>query len=135
MMVPAPGLFSIITDAPRSFAISCARVRAITSVPPPGAKGTTILTIRSGYTAKAASFESADSNANATSADKATVGLEIQGNDMRRPLRAEVLKQESQIGGSDHPRHNGNLSQHHGEPPAHRQRARKHDGKFDERRE
>src|SRR5260370_1230837 len=36
MMVPAPGLFSIMTDAPRSFAISCASLRAIKSVPPPG---------------------------------------------------------------------------------------------------
>ena len=43
MMVPAPGLFSMITDPPRSFAISCANARAITSVPPPGANGTTIL--------------------------------------------------------------------------------------------
>src|SRR5882672_7600192 len=70
MMVPAPGLFSMITVAPRSLAISCARVRAITSVPPPGAKGTTILTILSGYPAKALSAQNADSK-NAASANRA----------------------------------------------------------------
>jgi hypothetical protein len=67
-----------MTAAPRSFAISCASVRAITSVPPPGAKGTTILTILSGYKAMAWSFEAADSNASATSAGKMTDTLEIQ---------------------------------------------------------
>src|SRR5258708_3841524 len=61
-MVPAPGLFSIMTVAPRSFAISCASVRAITSVPPPGANGTTILTILSGYNAEASSGENAVSD-------------------------------------------------------------------------
>src|SRR6267142_5549842 len=70
MVVPAPGLFSMITVAPRPLAISCARVRAITSVPPPGAKGTTILTILSGYPAKALSAQNADSK-NAASANRA----------------------------------------------------------------
>ena len=78
MMVPAPGLFSIMTDAPRSFAISCASVRAITSVPPPGAKGTTILTIRSGYAAKALSLVSTDCGTQAASANMMNRVLEIQ---------------------------------------------------------
>src|SRR5262245_48670780 len=55
MMVPAPGLFSIMVLLPRSFAISCASARAITSVPPPGANGTTILMMRSGKAARAGS--------------------------------------------------------------------------------
>ena len=41
MMVPAPGRLSTITFWPRSFDISSARMRAMVSVPPPGAKGTT----------------------------------------------------------------------------------------------
>src|SRR3978361_855238 len=76
-MVPAPGLFSMMTDAPRSFAISCASVRAITSVPPPGAKGTTILTIRSGYDARAGPAEMAAGN-NAATANN-SVALKFRG--------------------------------------------------------
>jgi len=68
MMVPAPGLFSTMTDARRSLAISCASVRAITSVPPPGANGTTIRITLSGYRADAFSLESAGISANTTSA-------------------------------------------------------------------
>jgi len=73
MMVPAPGLFSIMTVAPRSFAISCASVRAITSVPPPGANGTTILTILSGYNAEASSGENAVSDNTASASRKGAV--------------------------------------------------------------
>ena len=43
MMVPAPGRFSTMTVPPSCLAISCASVREMMSVPPPGAKGTTIL--------------------------------------------------------------------------------------------
>src|ERR1700753_2439349 len=68
MMGPAPGLLSIMPVAPRSFAISCASVRAITSVPPPGANGTTILTTWSGYKAHAVPFTAGSSSANAASA-------------------------------------------------------------------
>src|SRR5258708_39381194 len=69
MMVPAPGLFSMMMVAPRSFAIACARVRAITWVPPPGAKGTTILMVLSGYRAKASLTGSAEISAHAASAN------------------------------------------------------------------
>src|ERR1700676_5398779 len=62
MMVPAPGLFSMITETPKSLAISCANVRATTSVPPPGAKGTTIRMARSGYKAFASPVANAASN-------------------------------------------------------------------------
>src|SRR3977135_594929 len=73
MMVTAPGLFSIMTVAPRSFAIPCASVRAITSVPPPGANGTTILTILSGYNAEGSSGENAVSNNTASANRKGAV--------------------------------------------------------------
>src|SRR2546425_674735 len=51
MIVPAPGLLSTMTGWPRSLAISAPSVRAIRSVPPPGAKGTTR---RTGFSGKAA---------------------------------------------------------------------------------
>src|SRR3954452_24798261 len=54
--------------APRFFAISCASVRAITSVPPPGAKGTTMRMVFSGYAAKTGSTGNADSGAPAANA-------------------------------------------------------------------
>src|ERR1700753_1703494 len=71
-MVPAPGFFSTMTVKPRSFAMSCASVRATTSVPPPGAKGTTSRTILSGYRAIAASVEitAIDNAANASSKER-----------------------------------------------------------------
>jgi hypothetical protein len=48
MMVAAPGRLSMTTDWPRSSVILFARIRAITSEPPPGGYGTISLTGRSG---------------------------------------------------------------------------------------
>src|SRR5258706_1861432 len=92
MMVPAPGLFSIMTVAARSMAISCASVRAITSVPPPGANGTTIFTILSGYPAKARFTESAAGN-NAASANRrdAVFILIVRSKSMGDRLRLEFF--------------------------------------------
>src|SRR5665647_1352348 len=88
MMVPAPGLFSMTMVAPRSLAISCASVRAMTSVPPPGANGTTILTILSGYKAEAGSAENAASN-NAASANRTDMVFVVGSNGMCIRLRLE----------------------------------------------
>jgi hypothetical protein len=48
MMLEPPGLLSTMTGTPRSTVIFSAMRRVITSEPPPGANGTTILMLRVG---------------------------------------------------------------------------------------
>src|SRR5438093_9284872 len=120
-MVPAPGLFSMMMPAPRSFAISCASTRAMASVPPPGAKGTMILMTRSGYPAKAGVPESN------------MVAASTNSTARRFPLCRACMVQSHQMSGStlDHPRHNWNSPQQPCDRPAQRQRGEKDNGKLD----
>jgi len=68
--------------------LSCASVRATTSVPPPGGNGTTILMIRSGYPANARVVQAADSSANAASANKTFV-LRFRRSDILNAITRE----------------------------------------------
>src|SRR5690606_12028348 len=54
ILPPAPGLFSTTIGWPRSLASDSPSVRAITSIAPPGGKGTIQVMGRSGYAAAAA---------------------------------------------------------------------------------
>src|SRR3954447_19874315 len=102
MMVPAPGLFSMMMVAPRFFAISCASVRAITSVPPPGANGTTIRMVFSGHAATAELTGNANTEAHAPSASSSSSILRDEPNDMyllRRGAR------HIGVGDADFPQH------------------------------
>ncbi|MOA19742.1 hypothetical protein D3C78_1401470 [compost metagenome] len=51
MLPLAPGLFSMITAWPSESPMDCARMRAITSVLPPGAKPTTMRIVLAGQAA------------------------------------------------------------------------------------
>ena len=76
-MVPAPGLFSTITEPPSCFCISCAKVREMMSVPPPGANGTTIFVTWPANSAANAPGERA-SRAKAVKSARA-IGVQIVG--------------------------------------------------------
>src|SRR5438876_679830 len=93
MLPPAPGLFSITTDWPQT---SCRRLptrRAVVSVEPPGANGTTMRTDLSGQSAAEAREKTIDGAASAaaprpTKRRRLSMGSSPSGCD--RPIASEL---------------------------------------------